>query len=383
MIVWVVFVICVFAIGWHYVGYPVVLGLVARVAGADTEQAATVDDASLPSVSIIIIAHNEADCIEARIENCLASNYPTEKLDIIVASDASTDETVRLARAVSPQVTAFNNTPHNKSATRNRGVEQASHDIILFTDADTRYEPDCVRHLVGYLVNDSVGAVCGTLVSESFTEGAIGRGMDLYWRWEYWMRRLQSQFGALVKSTGANMGMKRSYFEPVADTVDIDQVAGFMALRGGSKSRFVPEAIATEQFPTSVSGEFQTRRRLTIRGLTALWTNRRFLNPVAEPSLAVHTFSYWLLRYLIPLLLLGTLATTALLSTEVTLLGGFLTAQAGFYLLAVVGYVAQRQSNSNPLVDIPFSYCWANVGVLVGLVAFLRGDRVYAYDVDN
>ncbi|QIO24143.1 glycosyltransferase [Haloarcula sp. JP-L23] len=368
-------------LGWHYVGYPLVLWAVSSRCGTEPASADLLPDDDLPPVSIVIPAHNEADGIEARLENLFASDYPTEKLEIIVASDASTDGTVAIAESVSPRVTAFNNTPQNKSATRNRGVERASSDIVLFTDVDTRNRPDCLRRLVTPLTDPDVGAVCGTLVSESFDDGAIGTGMSLYWQWEYFMRRHQSRLGMLVKSSGAVMGIDQAYFEPIPDTADIDQTAGFMTILRGGKSLYVPKAVATEQFPTTLSGEFSTRRRLTIRGLTALWRYRTVFNPLMRPLLTLHTVSYWLLRYLIPVALLAIAVLTGLLAPSSPLIAAFGGLQVVFYLLAGVGYAAEHYGLNPPLTSVPFSYSWASLGVLAGLVAFATGTRVYAYDL--
>jgi len=334
-------------------------------------------------VSVIIIAHNEQDVIEDRIRNCLSTDYPNEKLEIIVASDASTDDTVERARSVSPVVQAFDNTPQNKSETRNMAVERASSEIVLFTDADTKYDSECIHTLVNRLSESSVGMACGTLVTESFSDGPIGAGMGIYWKWEYYMRRLQSRLGLLVKSSGGNMGMRKEYFEPVPDVADIDQVAGFMTIRNGGRSVYVPEAVATEEFPTSVRGEFETRRRLTIRALTALWINRDMLYFPSRPFLAVHTMSYWLLRYLVPTLLVGTFVAPGILAFSDSLFVIVVLLQATFYGLAVAGFAAEKYEINSPVFGIPFSYCWANAGVFVGLVAFLRGTRIYAYDADK
>jgi cellulose synthase/poly-beta-1,6-N-acetylglucosamine synthase-like glycosyltransferase len=333
----------------------------------------------LPDITIIIIAHNEADVIEERIQNCLAVDYPSEKIEIIVASDASTDETVELARSTSPRVRAFNNTPHNKSETRNMAVERASNDIVLFTDADTRYEPDCVDRIVERYDDPEVGAVCGTLVSESFNQGAVGQGMGLYWRWEQFLKKLQGDLGLLVKFSGANMSMRTSYYEPVPDTVDIDQIAGFVTVNKGGRSVFESRAVAHEQFPVDLESEFSTRRRLTIRALTALWQFRGSYSPTRYPLFAVNTVSYWLLRYFMPYLLAGTFLLSLILSFSNPFVFIFLLLQCAFYLSAVAGYVLERVGAKFTLFSVPFSYCWASFGILTGGLAFLFGERVYAY----
>ncbi|WP_256301965.1 glycosyltransferase [Haloarchaeobius salinus] len=370
----IVFFVAAGFLTWHYILYPGVLATISRVGGWDGPS--SFDDGSLPDISVIVIAHNEGDVIEERIRNIESVDYPSEKVEIIVASDASTDGTVELARAAG--AIAFNNTPHNKSKTRNMAVERASGEIILFTDADTRYESDCVRRIVDRYADPEVGAVCGTLRSESFDDGAIGQGMGIYWQWEQFLRRWQGDLGHLVKMSGANMSMRRGAFEPVPEDVDIDQSAAFTALLGGWRSEFAPGAVAREWFPVSPSGEFSTRQRLTIRALTALWRFRAAFDP-RRPLLAMTTFSYWLLRYLVPFFLLLVLVSTVALAMTSTAAFGFLVAQLGFYTLAAVGYVADKKNTELPGVSFAFSYCWANLGVAVGVLRYLRGERVYAY----
>lgn len=361
---------------WHYAGYPFVLALIAR--RRSNAPAPAFEDDNLPPISIIIIAYNEADVIADRIRNCLAVEYPTEQVEVVVASDGSTDDTVAVAQSVSGPVKVFNNPDGSKSETRNLAVERASNDILLFTDADTRYEPACVRRIVDRYADPEVGAVCGTLVTGSFEDGAIGQGMSVYWRWEYFMRELQGQLGTLVKMSGANMSMRRCFYRDVPDTMDIDQVAGLNAIRQGGKSLHAGDAVATEEFPTDPTTELSVRRRLTIRALSALGYHRGVFDPRPNLFLAVHTFSYWLLRYLVPVLLVavGIASVAVAIATPVAWL--LVAGQAVFYLSAITGYLVPATRRFAP-VSVAFSYCWANLGVAIGLSAFCAGTRLRSY----
>jgi len=371
-----VVVVSLALLAWHYLGYPIALQ--ATVAARSTRGPPAPPE-EWPPVSVIIIAHNEVNIIEERIENVLSVDYPRDKLEVIVASDASRDGTVKRARKTAEEVVVVNNPRQNKSVTRNMAVEAASHDILLFTDADTRYQPDCINRIVTHYSDPSVGAVCGSLVSESFDDGAIGKGMSVYWRWEYYLRRLQGQLGMLIKYSGANMSMRRSFYRKVPDDVDIDQMAGLDVLFQEGRSVFEPDAVAIERFPTSLEGELSTRRRLTIRALTALARHREALLPLQSPGLAVHIWSYWLLRYLVPPLLALTTVATAFAALFSRFFVAFLGIQVLCYTLAVLGYVAERRGTEIGPFSIPFSYLWANVGIFLGLLAFLYGERIYAY----
>ncbi|WP_435066134.1 glycosyltransferase [Halobaculum sp. EA56] len=363
-------------LAWHYAGYPLVLSWLAS--RTDHGETPAFDDDEFPPVSIIVIAYNEADGIADRVRDCLAVNYPTEKLEVVVASDGSTDDTVVEAQAVDGPIEVFDNPDGSKSETRNMAVKRASNDIILFTDADTRYEPSCVRRLVDRYADPDVGAVCGTLVTGSFDDGAIGRGMSVYWRWEYFMREQQGRLGKLVKMSGANMSMRRSFYRDVPDTMDIDQVAGLNAIRQGGKSLHAGQAVATEEFPTDPDAELSVRRRLTIRALSALGYHRAVFNPRNGAFLAIHTLSYWLLRYLVPVLLVLFAVASVAVAVSTPVVWGLVAGQALFYTVAAFGYLVPS-SRSVPPVSVVFSYCWANLGVAMGLAAFCTGTRLRSY----
>lgn len=363
-------------LAWHYVGYPLILAWLANYRGNDDIPA--FDDDDLPSVSVIVIAYNEAVGIADRVRDCLAVDYPTEKLEVIVASDGSTDATVTEARSVSGPIKVFDNPDGSKSETRNMAVERASYDIILFTDADTRYKPSCVRRLVDRYADPQVGAVCGTLVTGSFKEGAIGRGMGLYWRWEYFMREHQGQLGKLVKMSGANMSMRRSFYRTIPDTMDIDQVAGLNAIRQGGKSLHAGDAVAREEFPTDPDTELSVRRRLTIRALSALAYHRNAFDPRGSLFLLVHTFSYWLLRYLIPFLLVIVFVSSIAVALAHPFTWLVVVGQLLFYATGSVGYLIPTSRTVSP-VSVAFSYCWANVGIAFGVIEFFTGTRLRSY----
>lgn len=362
---------------WHYVGYGLFLFLFTRFRPASSVP----QKAEWPKVSIIITAYNEEDKIARRIENCLALDYPRDRLEIIVGSDGSTDRTAESARVYKEQGVKVLEFPTNRgrSQVHNDCVREASSEIVCFTDADTLYEPDCIKRMVQHYADPKVGCVGGELRSGSFKEGAIGGGQGLYWKWEYALRRWQSGLGVLTKVSGANMSMRRDLYHPLPEDVDIDQAAGPMVILQGYRVVHEPAAIAYEEFPTGLRGELSTRRRLTIHALTALWRYRTLLNPLRHPWLAFHLVSYRLLRYLIPFLLIGVLASNALLMDNGQLYQAILGLQGFFYLLAMLGFFLERTKRSFWLFSWPFAFCWFNLGILAGTLEFLLGRRIRAY----
>ena len=369
---------------WYYVGYTIVLATLAKIKKPNDN----IIYNYTPRVSIVISAYNEERVISRRIHNCLDLNYPKDKLEIIIGSDGSTDNTVKIAKEIAQQnqnivVLDFQKN-RGRSQVHNDCVQAASGDIICFTDADTVYERDCIRKLVRHYADPNVGAVGGELRSRSFSKDALGNGQGMYWRWEYALRRWQSILGVLTKTSGANMSIRKSLYHPLPNDIDIDQAVGPMVILQGYRVVHEPEAIAYEEFPTSMRGELHARRRFTIRALTALLRYKILLNPLKFPAISFHLISYRVVRYLVPVLLISLFISNALLLREspnlytITFIG-----QSLFYSLSIIGFILQRTGKKFFLFSIPFAFVWFYTGILWGLVEFISGKRIFSYETTD
>jgi biofilm PGA synthesis N-glycosyltransferase PgaC len=330
------------------------------------------------------MAYNEEDIIARRIGNCLNLNYPKERSEIIVCSDASTDRTVEIVKEYKNQgVGLVQASEQNKTRTREMGIQKASGEILFFTDADTLYQPNCIRNMVRHYTDPKVGCVGGELRSFSLNKNALREGQGFYWRWEYALRRQQNQSGVLTKVSGANMSMRKELYQSLPATIDIDQAAGPMVILQGYRVVHEPEAIAYEEFPTSLSGELSTRRRLTIRSLTALWHYRELLSFFKRPWIALNLTSYRLFRYLIPFILAGIFISNIFLVNKSRFYDIAFTLQAFFYLLAITGYFLEKIEKRFWLFSWPFAFLWFNLGIFLGDIEFLLGKRIRAYKKVN
>jgi cellulose synthase/poly-beta-1,6-N-acetylglucosamine synthase-like glycosyltransferase len=330
------------------------------------------------------MAYNEEDIIARRIGNCLNLNYPKDRLEIIVCSDASTDRTVEIVKEYKHQgVGLVQASEQNKTRTREMGIEKTAGEILFFTDADTLYQPNCIRKMVRHYTDPKVGCVGGELRSFSLHKNALREGQGFYWRWEYALRRRQNQSGVLTKVSGANMSMRKELYQSLPATIDIDQAAGPMVILQGYRVVHEPEAIAYEEFPASLSGELSTRRRLTIRSLTALWHYRELLNFFKRPWIALNLTSYRLFRYLIPFILAGIFISNIFLVNKSRFYDIAFTLQAFFYLLALTGYFFEKIEKRFWLFSWPFAFLWFNLGIFLGDIEFLLGKRIRAYEKVN
>nr|MBA3333429.1 glycosyltransferase [Actinomycetota bacterium] len=198
---------CLGALAWTHAGYPAAMGVLARLRPRPVRR----EDAT-PSVALVVSAHDEEDVIGRRLENLLELDYPPESLEIVVASDGSTDRTdgiVEEAAAREAGVRLLRCPREGKVAAQHRAVRETESDVIAFTDANTEWKPDALRRLVRNLSDPEVGYVCGQLRLET-ADGANLEG--LYWRYEVWVREQESRASSITAGNGAIYAVRREAY---------------------------------------------------------------------------------------------------------------------------------------------------------------------------
>ncbi len=371
----VLFWLFVVLITWHFVGYGALLWLLTR-----RRRSCSVNTTGeLPTVSIVITAYNEEAIIADRIANCLLLDYPHDRLEILVCSDASTDRTVEIARSFEGVKVIESETRH-RARTQSLGVKSAIGDIVCFTDAETSYDPQCIRRMVERYADPRVGGVVGYLQFRSSQVSSLGGFFAAYWQWENYLRQWQSELGVLFKLSGANMSMRTSLYRLPPRGVDIDQSAGLALALQGYRVVTASRAIAYDLFSARLRSEWVIRRRLTVQALTSLLHYRRLLNPLHHPVRAFHLFSYSLLRYLMPLLLLGIFTTSVTLCVFSPFFATIAGAQVVFSAFALVGWATRRSKQTRGLLGWPYAACVFQAGLLAGLVEFAIGRRIDNYE---
>ncbi len=351
-----------------YVGYPVVARLRALV-----KPHARVTAPLEPHVSIVVIAYNEAERIEAKIQNLLALDYPADRLEILVGSDGSTDDTVACARRYESErvkVHAFHRR-RGKPAVINALVPRTRGEIVVFADARQRFEPGAVRALVSNFADPSAGVVSGCLVLEERGAAAAGHGSAFYWRYERLIRATESRSGSCVGATGAIYAMRRELFEPIPeDTILDDVVVPIRAVRRGYRILFEPNAKAYDSTSTTAVQEF-TRKTRTIAGTFQLFAREPWLlNPARNP-LWFETVSHKGLRLTLPLMHAALLAATVLLVGSGWLYQFAGAGQAVFYAAAAAGWTRRHAQRRMMALTLPYTICLLCWATVVGCARFL------------
>jgi cellulose synthase/poly-beta-1,6-N-acetylglucosamine synthase-like glycosyltransferase len=321
------------ALAWTHVVYPAAAQVAARVRQRPVRK----DERAEPSVSIIIPAHNEEPVIAQRIENLLALDYPADKLEIVVASDASVDGTNELVEAAAAREPRVSCPRGGKVAAQDRAVRQSTSDVVAFSDGNSTWSPDALRHLVANLADPDVAYVCGQLRLESAVDG---NQEGTYWRYEMRLREAESQLGSITGGNGSVYAVKRDDYIEVDPRWGHDLSFPYRMVQEGRRAVYEPAAHAFEK-PTP-SNETEYRRK--VRMFEHCWeiTLRGSMFRRLPPGYLVEIVSHRLLRYGSGVLHLALLASSVALAGDGFAYGIVLAGQVGLLAAAAAGVPIAR-----------------------------------------
>jgi cellulose synthase/poly-beta-1,6-N-acetylglucosamine synthase-like glycosyltransferase len=364
-------------LGYICIGYPIIARVRATLRPLSRRRAPIE-----PTVTIIVSAHNEAGRIERRVRNLLDLDYPKDRLEIVIGSDGSTDDTVARACAFESDgvsVRGFT-ARRGKPALLNELVPEASGEIVVFADARQRFDPFALRALVANFADPGVGAVSGELVMTAGHEQDPGcQGAAMYWNYEKLIRSTESRGGSTVGATGAIYAIRKELFEPLReDTILDDVVIPVKIARRGYLVVFEPAAKAFDIAPVTAQAEL-VRKARTIGGTFQLFARERWLlNPRVNP-LWFETISHKALRLALPLLLATLFVTNlALLDWwpyQMTLIG-----QALFYTAALAGCGQQPTRRRHLVLTLPYTMCLLSWATVVGFFRFVTNAQDVTWD---
>jgi cellulose synthase/poly-beta-1,6-N-acetylglucosamine synthase-like glycosyltransferase len=364
-------------LGYTHAGYPLLLWVWSALQ-TRRPHSAQIE----PTVSIIVVAYNEAGCIEQRLENLLALDYPHDRLEIILASDGSTDDTISRAqphRRAGVMFVAYSRR-RGKAAVLNDLIPQAHGDIVVLADARQRFDRQALRALVAPFADSQVGAVSGELILTNDTDGsAVGEGVGFYWKYEKFIRRNESRIDSSIGTTGAIYAIRRTLFEPIpADTLLDDVLIPMQIVRRGYRVLFEGGAYAYDRVATSAGGEFARKIR-TLAGNFQLFARSRWLlNPFTN-RLWLQTISHKGCRLLSPLALVIAFGINLFLLDD-PLYQGTLTAQLTFYAAGVSGFLLRNSKKKVRFFNVPYAFCLLNLAVVVGFLRFAGGHQQVTWD---
>jgi cellulose synthase/poly-beta-1,6-N-acetylglucosamine synthase-like glycosyltransferase len=342
----VAFWIALAVVVYVYFGYPALLAVWARIAPRPIRAGA-----ETPPISVIVAARNEGAVLRRRIDNLLASDYPSSALQIIVVSDGSTDETASILASYAPAVDAILLPPGGKATALNAGVAAARHDVVVFADARQTFAPGALRALVAPLSDPRVGGVSGELLLDceaGQTDSTVGGGVGAYWRYEKWLRRHESLVGSTLGATGAIYALRRELWRPLpGDTILDDVLAPMRAVLAGARVVFEGAAHAFDRVSPGASVEFRRKTRTLAGNFQLLRLEPRLLVPLVNP-VWLQFVSHKLGRLVVPYALCVILIASAVLAGQHVFYACIFILQLAFYGLAAYGAVLERRGRGVP-----------------------------------
>jgi cellulose synthase/poly-beta-1,6-N-acetylglucosamine synthase-like glycosyltransferase len=355
-----------------YAGYPLLVFAVSRLLPKPVKSAPFE-----PLVSVIITAYNEQRDIRAKLENTLQIDYPKEKLEIIVASDCSSDRTDEIVREFAGRdVKLFRQTERNgKTAAQNMAVEKAAGEILLFSDATTMYQKNVLRAMLPNFADETVGCVAGKLIYVDDSESGVGRGAQSYWNYETFLKESESRACSLIGASGCLYSVRKSAYQPMYAEACSDFLIATVMYKQGLRTVYEAGAVCTEETNRDTEKEMRMRVRVISQTFTDLWRNREMLNPARSGFYAVELVSHKVLRYAVPIFLLFVLISSGVLAFFSTFFLIILALQTAFYALALVGWLLEKRGVKLGVLAIPQYFVLTNAASLVGFYKFLRGER--------
>ena len=364
-----IFWLCLLLPVYAYLGYPLLLTVLAPLFPAWRHS-----PAPALNISIVIAAHNEARHIEHKLRTLLAQDYQPATLQIILASDGSTDDTVACAhKIVDSRITVLDLPRQGKAATLNAGVALANGDILVFTDADNQWSRETLGYLLAPLSDPNVGACAGHMVIP-VTGGGLSVGDSLYRHYEGWLRRVENRTGCMVSADGALLALRRELFQSVPAEVNDDFFLSTCAPVAFKRIVYVPEAQVIDHGVDEADKQFRRRQRVTDGGLQSLAQRSELLNPLKHGLYSLALISHKLIRRLAPILLLPLLLSNFWLWDDHGFYRLALIAQLFGYAIALAGLLDSQHRLPKPFRLAAFLLVTL-AGMSLGLWQFLRGHR--------
>lgn len=357
---------------YAYVGYTLLVWLVSLVRPRRIQRSEIE-----PTVSVIIAAYNEEAGLRAKLENTLRLDYPADKLEIIVASDCSTDRTDDIAREYSARGVRLVRQAERfgKTAVQNLAVESARGEIVLFSDATTVYQPDALRQVLPNFADTSVGCVAGKLIYIDPAATDTGRGARSYWNYETFLKERESLACSLIGVSGCLYAVRRAAYVPMYPEACSDFLIATKMVEQDLRAVYEPRAVCTEETNRRTDKELRMRVRVIAQTYTDLWRHRHMMNPLRAGFYAVQLVSHKVMRYMVPVFLVGLFAASAALSAQHWFYALAFAAQTVFYLTALMAWLFERAGKRVGVLALPLYFVLANAAAAFAFYKFLRGER--------
>ena len=369
-----IFGISIFLVFYIYFGYLLLLFLITLFKRSKTNK-----ENIIPSVSIIIPVYNQGKIIEDKIKNCLRLNYPEDKLEIIVASDGSTDDTDDVVRKYSHQGVKIIKLAQRrgKHFAQGEALKIAQGEIIVFTDVGISFGSDSLKLLVRNFGDPKVA--CVSSVDEVVTSKVRSSKEGLYICYDMLLRKLESRLGASTGMSGSFYAVRKEFCHPFYPSMSNDFYIPLRAVMRGYKAILDPQVKGYYSTWGDPGDEFKRKTRTIVHGMEVLSEFKAVLNPFKYGFYSIQIISHKLLRWLVPYFLTIIFATNILLLSKGWIYFAFFLAQLLFYLIALAVHF-RPELNNNLVSKISYFFALTNISILVSWYKYYSGERFVQWE---
>ncbi len=377
---WLSIILIVYA----YIGYPFLISLLSLFVDNQVKRFEI-----FPYVSILISAFNEEKDIANKLKNCFELDYPEDKLEIVVASDGSTDSTDDIVRQYENNSEGIRVILHRvegrlgKTAAQNSAVEVCSGDIIIFSDAASMYDRSAIRALVRNYADPSVGAVSGLYKYINKDGASVGFATILFWNLENFIKSKQTRIKTITGCCGCIYSVRKKLYTPLPPEIISDLVEPLTILRKGYRIVFEPEALAFEETAGKAEEEFKMRIRVIVRGMNGMLFVKDLFNPFKYPFVSFQLISHKVMRWLVPVFaIVAFISNMALLGTSWFYNTTF-AGQVLFYSLAFIGYLAEKKGIHKKVFYLPLYFCIVNLASLISMFKVMKKENIVTWQTNR
>lgn len=374
------FWILLFLVFYTYVGYGIVLVMLVKIKELFTGKQKKDNELYEPPVTLFVAAYNEKDFIESKVENSLSLDYPKEKLQLLFVTDGSDDGTPELLKKY-PEVTLLHKDERaGKIGAINRGMNEVSNPIVIYSDANAMLNKDAIRAIVERYKDPKVGCVSGEKrIYQKEKDDASGAGEGLYWKYESFLKQMDDRLYSAVGAAGELFSIRTELHQHVEkDTLLDDFIISLRIAQKGYKIAYEPNAYASEAASASIQEEMKRKIRISAGGIQSIVRLASLLNIFKYGILSFQYISHRVLRWTItPIALLLLLPVNYMLLNEnVTGLYQFLFyGQVIFYSFALLGWYLENKQIKVKILFVPFYFFFMNLCVFLGFFRYLKGNQ--------
>ena len=366
---------------YAYIGY----GLFLLIYTSFTKRKKYYSENNFPAVTLIVAAYNEEDFIEEKIKNSLQLDYPTHLLQFIFITDGSTDQTPAIVKNY-PQITLMHQPERRgKVAALNRAMEFVKTPFVVFSDANALLNKEAIRKIVRHYGDEKTGGVAGEKrVVHQVNETALTIGESIYWKYESFLKNLDSKFNTVVGAAGEIFSIRTELFKPMDENIlSDDLLISLHVCQQGYRFAYEPEAFSTESISLSIEEERKRKIRIGAGCYQAIKHLISLLNPTKNSRLFFQYFSHRFLRWtacplFLPIIFLVNIFL--LFYGQEAIYQLTFLAQCLFYLIAAIGWMFAKQQRITGILLIPYYFVFMNISLWQGFFRFIKNNQLVTWE---